>query len=93
MSQRELLRKVTETLDRNGMDYMITGSTASSLQGVPRTTHAIDLVLSIQATDIENLVEAFPSPLYYLDAESIREAISHGSVFTLTDNSGGDKVD
>jgi hypothetical protein len=93
MSQQELLKKVTETLDRNGMDYMITGSMASSLQGVPRTTHDIDLVISIQETDIENLVEAFPSPLYYLEAESARDAICRGSMFTLMDNAGGDKID
>ena len=93
MSQRELLRKVTETLDRNGMDYMITGSMASSLQGEPRLPHHIEVVISIQESDIGNLVEAFPSPIYYLEAESIREAISHGSMFTLMDKAGGDKVD
>ena len=93
MSQQELLRKVTETLDRHGMDYMITGSMASSLQGEPRATHDIDLVISIQESDIRNLVEAFPSPFYYLEAESVREAILHGSVSTLMDNTGADKVD
>jgi hypothetical protein len=93
MSQQELLRKVVETLDGNGIDYMITGSMASSLQGEPRLTHDIDLVVSIREADIGNLVEAFPSPSYYLEAESVREAMFHGSVFTLMDNTGGDKVD
>ncbi len=93
MSQQELLKKVVETLARNGIDHMITGSVASSLQGEPRSTHGIDVVVALQETDIENLVEAFPPPAYYLDAESIREAIFHRSMFNLIDLVEGDKVD
>lgn len=93
MSQQELLKKVIATLDQSGIDYMITGSVASSLQGEPRSTHDIDVVVAIQETDIKGLVEAFAPPQYYLDAESIREAISHGSMFNLIDVAEGDKVD
>lgn len=93
MSQQELLKKVIETLDQSGIDHMITGSVASSLQGEPRSTHDVDVVIAIQEADIEHLVGAFPPPRYYLDAESIREAISHGSMFNLIDVVEGDKVD
>ena len=93
MSQQELLKKVVETLDRSAIDYMITGSVASSLQGEPRSTHDIDVVIAIQNSDIENLVKAFPPPGYYLDAKSIQEAISHRSMFNLIDVVEGDKVD
>ena len=93
MSQQDLLKKVIETLDQNGIDHMITGSVVSSLQGEPRSTHDIDVVVSIKETDIENMVEAFLPPDYYLDAESIREAISHRSMFNLIDVVEGDKVD
>ncbi len=93
MSQQELLKKVVKTLDQSGIDYMITGSVASSLQGEPRSTHDIDVVIAVQETDIENLVKAFLPPTYYLDAESIREAIFHKSMFNLIDVVEGDKVD
>ena len=93
MSQQELLKKVVETLDQIGIDYMMTGSVVSSLQGEPRSTHDIDVVIAIQETDIESLVGAFLPPTYYLDAESIREAISHRSMFNLIDVVEGDKVD
>ena len=93
MSQQELLKKVVETLEESGIDYMVTGSVASSLHGEPRSTHDIDLVVAIRETDIGPLVEAFPPPTYYLDAESIREAISHKSMFNLIDVVEGDKVD
>ena len=93
MSQQELLRKVVETLDRSGIDHMITGSVASSLQGEPRSTHDIDIVIAIQETDIKSLVGVFRSPSYYLNEASIREAISHQSMFNLIDVTEGDKVD
>ncbi len=48
MSQQELLRKVIQALDQVGIQYMITGSLASSLQGEPRSTHDIDMVIAIQ---------------------------------------------
>ena len=62
MSQQELLKKVVQTLDQIGIDYMITGSMASSLQGEPRSTHDIDVVLAIQEIDVDNLVDAFRPP-------------------------------
>ena len=48
MSQQELLRKVIRVLDGAGIEYMVTGSIASSLQGEPRTTHDVDLVVDIE---------------------------------------------
>ncbi len=93
MSQQELLKKVIEALDQSGIDHMITGSVASSLQGEPRSTHDIDVVIAIQETDIGKLVDAFPPPGYYLDAEAIQEAISHGSTFNLIEIAEGGTVD
>jgi predicted nucleotidyltransferase len=46
MSQSELLKKVVKTLEGAGIEYMATGSVASSMQGEPRSTHDIDLVVS-----------------------------------------------
>ena len=71
MSQQELLRKVVETLDQLDIDYMMTGSVASSLQGEPRSTHDIDVVVAIQETAVADLVGAFPPPRYYLDVEPL----------------------
>jgi hypothetical protein len=49
MSQRELLALVVGELDRLGIPYMVTGSHASSMQGVPRSTHDIDLLVALRA--------------------------------------------
>jgi hypothetical protein len=93
MSQQELLRKVIEALDRNGIDYMITGSVASSLQGEPRSTHDIDMVVAIQKQAAAGLVEAFSSPDFYLDEQNIFNAITEQGMFNLIDLRNGDKVD
>ena len=47
MSQQKLLIKVIDTLDLSGIDYMITRSVASSLQGEPRSTHDIDVIVRL----------------------------------------------
>jgi predicted nucleotidyltransferase len=46
MSQQELLRKVIEALGDARIEYMLTGSVVSSLQGEPRSTHDIDMVVA-----------------------------------------------
>lgn len=93
MSQQELLRKVIQTLDDIGIQYLVTGSVASSLQGEPRSTHDIDLVVAIERADAKKLVKAFPSPDFYLDEGSIVDAIKRHGMFNLIDVNSGDKVD
>ena len=39
MSQQELLRRVVKELEELDVEYMLTGSLVSSLQGEPRATH------------------------------------------------------
>ncbi len=73
---------------------MLVGSMVSSLQGEPRSTHDIDMVVQITQEAGEQLVEAFPLPDYLLDPFAVRAAIgSGGKMFNLLDNVGGDKVD
>ena len=93
MSQPELLARVVETLDRLGIDYMVTGSIASSLQGEPRSTHDIDVVVALGADDVAGLVGAFAGPDYYIDAAAVEDAIAHRSMFNLINVREGDKVD
>lgn len=93
MSQQELLREVIATLERCGIGYMITGSIASSLQGEPRSTHDIDVLVAIQAPHAKALVQAFRPPDYYLDEGSIQEAVASKSMFNLIDVAAGGKVD
>jgi hypothetical protein len=72
---------------------MITGSVVSSLQGEPRSTHDIDIVVAIHESDIEKLLTTFTSPGYYLDEGSILEAIDSDGMFNLIEVNSGYKVD
>jgi hypothetical protein len=92
MSQPELLARVVEALRRLQIPFMVTGSIASSLQGEPRSTHDIDLVVFLPTDAIPGLAAAFPEPDYYLDPESARHAIRERRSFNL-DLMTGDKVD
>ena len=93
MSQQELLKKVIQTLNKAGIQYMLTGSVSSSLQGQPRATHDIDMVIAVEKLNAHELTEAFPSPDFYLDEKSIFEAINEQTMFNLIELQSGDKVD
>ena len=93
MSQSELLKSVVAELDRAGFEYMLTGSLVSSLQGEPRSTHDIDVVVSMDAVGAERIVKAFQSPDFYLSAPAVHEAVRNRRMFSLLDLREGDKVD
>lgn len=93
MTQSELLRHVVTTLEAARIEYMITGSIASSLQGEPRATHDLDVVVAIREADVTAVMDAFPQPRFYVDAEAIREAIRTGGMFNVIDLTEGGKVD
>lgn len=93
MSQQELLKRVIQALHDAKIEYMITGSVASSLQGEPRSTHDIDIVVAIPELAIGKLTDAFPESDFYLEKESILDAINSRGMFNLIDLKNGDKVD
>jgi len=86
MPQQELLKKVIKALEDAKLEYMVTGSVASSLQGEPRSTHDIDLVISVQKSAVKKLVKAFPPPDFHLDEDT-------KGMFNLINIREGDKVD
>ena len=93
LQPERLIRKVIQTLEDAGIEYMVTGSVASSLQGEPRSTHDIDLVVVLGESAAQKLVEAFPLPDFYLSEPSILDAIDTGGMFNIIDTSEGDRID
>lgn len=65
MSQQELLKKVIHVLEESAIEYMVTGSLVSSIQGEPRSTHDIDIIIAIDKLKAKELIAAFPQPDYY----------------------------
>jgi hypothetical protein len=93
MSQVDLLKHVVATLEGARVEYMITGSIASSLQGEPRSTHDLDVVVAIREIDVGAVLAAFPRPRFYADEGAIRQAIRTGGMFNVIDATEADKVD
>ena len=92
MSQSELLKHVVGTLDTLQIDYMLTGSVASSAQGQPRSTHDIDLVVNVPPDKVDLLVATYPPPDYYLSKDAVNDALRTGLMFNLLRIADGDKV-
>ncbi|MCR4341467.1 MAG: hypothetical protein NUW01_16440 [Gemmatimonadaceae bacterium] len=93
MSQQDLLKRVVAALERIGIDYMITGSIASSLQGEPRATHDLDVVVEVDEGSVPALLAAFPTPEFYHDDSAVREAVRDRTGFNVIETAEGDKVD
>lgn len=93
MSQTELLKRTVAALDRLGIPFMLTGSLASSVQGEPRSTHDIDVVVELTLAQIDDLIVEFPAPDFYLSRTAMEQAIRQRTMFNLLDVREGDKVD
>ena len=70
MPQLELLEKIVKFLTANNIQYMLTGSIVSSLQGIPRSTHDIDVIISITKVDIPKIIKSL-STLFKADNETV----------------------
>jgi len=93
MSQQALPKRIVEALDGAGIPYMLTGSLVSSLQGEPRATHDIDLVIDISPGDVAHVMGALSAPEVCLDGHAVSEATRRRTVFNLLEPSSGDKAD
>jgi len=88
-----LLAEAISALDSAGVGYVLTGSLVSSLQGEPRATHDVDLVIEVDARVVDRLVATFGVPRYFIDEVAARTALEERGMFNLLDTSTGDKVD
>jgi len=70
---------VGQAFDRCGVDYLVGGSVASSLQGHPRFTRDIDFVAHLSAAKVDALIAAL-GPDFMVDDVALKDAMrSKGS--------------
>jgi hypothetical protein len=93
VSQTQLLTEAIAALDGAGVGYLLSGSLASSLQGEPRATHDVDLVVEVDARIVGALAKAFGTDPYFFDETAARDALDHRRMFNLIDTVSGDKID
>ncbi len=84
--------RVTQVLEELGVPYLIGGSLASAFYGEPRATMNADIVADIQQKNVEPFVNALTAE-FYIDADSIRDAIQNQRSFNLIHYDTTFKVD
>lgn len=88
----EVLKLVCQRLEQYKLPYMLTGSFAANFYTIPRMTRDIDIVIQIHKAEIDRIVEIFKND-FYVDRDSIDEAIRHQGMFNMIHIESVYKVD
>jgi len=93
MEQHELLGYLVRCLEKLNIPYFITGAVASIAYGEPRLTNDLDIVADVKDEHIAQLKDCFPEREFYLDADTVREAIRLRHQFNIIHPASGLKID
>jgi hypothetical protein len=91
-NELEIVRDVSERLEKGGIYYMLTGSMAMNYYAQPRMTRDIDVVVALTPKDADAVVKLF-APDYYVSAEAVSGSIANESMFNLIHEESVIKVD
>lgn len=92
MAELDVAARVARALDSLGLRYLVGGSLASSLHGLPRSSHDADILAELPAARIDDFVRLLESD-FYVDGGMIRHSMRHGISFNLIHYDSGYKVD
>ena len=87
-----LLKDIARRLEDAGIEYMMTGSMALAFYSTPRMTRDIDIILQVSYADIGKIVALFKKD-FYIDENSVRQAVRDQSMFNIIHNESVIKVD
>jgi hypothetical protein len=93
MSIIDVFQRVITALESAGIDYMLTGSFASTRYSSPRSTQDIDIVISASETQLESFIQLVEAKNYYAELDAALEACRRESLFNIIDRDTGWKVD
>ena len=88
----EVLKIVAERLEKAGIRYMVSGSTAANYYTIPRMTRDIDVVIELDEDGIDRFVGLFEHD-FYTDRKMIANEVSRQGMFNLIHNQYVMKVD
>lgn len=88
----EAITPIVEELEDLGVPYHIGGSVASSIYGLPRLTIDVDMVADLHLGQVRSLVLRLKSD-YYIDEDSVRDAIKRRTSFSVVHFGTSFKVD
>lgn len=93
MRATESLADLVEKLDSRDLRYALVGSIATMSYGEPRATLDIDVVVALDASELDVVAGLFPPPDFYLSIDAAREAVRLQSQFNVIHPASGMKVD
>ena len=92
MTSEDALKLLLSRLDESRISYMITGSFASNIHGIPRATQDADIVIEVQRRTLERFLESLGSA-FYRSSEAAMDALARQQMFNIVHLETGFKVD
>jgi hypothetical protein len=77
-----VVARLARAFDELGIRYLVGGSFASSIYGIPRATQDVDLVADIGLPQVDALTNALADE-FYIDAAMVRDAIRRRASFNV----------
>ena len=81
-SPNSAFNRPAETLDRLKIPFVVGGSVASSVHGVPQATKAVDLIAGLEPRNIADLVAEIENE-FYVDRDMIVQGLKRGRSFNI----------
>lgn len=88
----DLLKDVCSRLNQANISYMLTGSCAANFYAVPRMTRDIDIIIAIQESELNILLNLFQKD-FYIEKSAIQEALQHHGMFNIIHHESVFKID
>ncbi|MBT4286787.1 MAG: hypothetical protein HOD92_05565 [Deltaproteobacteria bacterium] len=76
------INPIVKAFENLGVQYYIGGSVASSAYGIARATLDVDLVSNLKTKQVPGLIKVLKKK-YYINEQSVVDAIQHSSSFNL----------
>jgi len=92
LNELDIVRDVSERLERAGIEYMLTGSMAMNYYAQPRMTRDVDIVVALTPGDADTIVQLF-QPDYYVSSDAVVDSISSETLFNVIHQDSVIKVD
>jgi hypothetical protein len=83
---------VTQVLEKLKIPYLISGSMASTVYGMVRTTQDVDIIAEMHLEHVQPFISTLQSE-FYLDEEMIADSVQHNSSFNIIHRKTMFKVD
>ena len=92
MTAADLFRRISNLLERSGIPYMLTGSFASSVYGMHRSSPNIDFIIAAEEGGVRQLLDHLPQLGFYSDLNHALDACREKSMFNVVDHVTGLKI-